>query len=89
MEARIRSDLIQRAVLQTPGSTCFSCRGMYGMDAVWLSLLWPFICLYREKGGRQKRAQLEKCLALHWVLSILLWSFFCDNAVEYRPESHI
>lgn len=66
MEARIRSYFIQRAVLQIPESTCFSCRGMDALDAVWLSLLLPFISLYRENGGRQKKGTTRNvsCTAL-------------------------
>lgn len=81
MEARIRSNFIQRAVLQTPESTCFSCRGMDAVDAVWLSLLLPFICLVWENRGRQKKGTTRKvsCTALG-----SLWF-----AVEHRPESNI
>lgn len=38
--------------------------------------------------GDKRRAQLEKCLALHWALSGLLWSLLCDSAVEHRPGSN-
>lgn len=73
MEARIRSDLIQRTVLQTPGST--------EEWMVWVLSACHCYCLSSAFiGSREEhkgRAEPEKCLALHWVLSGALWSLLC------------